>query len=268
MLEFLRSWAIPGLAALAYLTAATRLLLALRANDDRKISTLWLAVPAVALHAATHGLGWSRLHSPDLHFFAALSLVSLGMAALCTVAASTRRLEALCVLVYPLAAIFLILYHVAGHSQNTALSWQLQLHAWLALLAYAALAISALLALMLWAQERALRRRQLHGWLTVLPPLTQLEGLLFRSLTASFIVLSLALVTGVMFVENLLEQHLVHKTVLSVLSWIVLAVLLFGRWRYGWRGPRAVKLTLTAMGLLLLAFFGSSFVRELILHRT
>jgi len=44
--------------------------------------------------------------------------------------------------------------------------------------------------------------------------------------------------------------------------------LLVGRWRYGWRGPRAVRLTLIAMGLLLLAFFGSKFVLELILHRT
>lgn len=268
MLDILRSWVVPGLAALAYLVAAVTLFRDLRAPGERPVATLWLVIPALALHAATHGLGWSRLHGPDLHFFAALSLVGLGMAALCTVAASSQRLEALRVLVYPLAALFLMLYHVAGHGNATALSWQLQLHAWLALLAYAALAIAALLAVMLWFQERALRRRQLHGWLNALPPLTQLESLLFRSLTASFIVLTLALVTGVVFVENLFDQHLVHKTVLSVLSWIVLAILLFGRWRYGWRGPRAVKLTLTAMGLLLLAFFGSAFVRELILHRT
>ena len=54
---------------------------------------------------------------------------------------------------------------------------------------------------------------------------------------------------------------------LSVLSWLVFGWLLFGRWRYGWRGPRAVKFTLSAMALLLLAFFGSKFVLELILHR-
>ena len=101
----------------------------------------------------------------------------------------------------------------------------------------------------------------------MLPPLTQLEMLLFRSLGASFALLSLALLTGVVFVDNLFAQHLVHKTVLSFLSWVVLAVLLFGRWRWGWRGPRAVKLTLTAMALLLLAFFGSKFVLELVLHR-
>ena len=64
--------------------------------------------------------------------------------------------------------------------------------------------------------------------------------------------------------QTMLAQHLWHKTVLSGLSWVVLAVLLFGRWRWGWRGPRAVKLTLTAMGLLLLAYFGSKYVLGLL----
>ena len=64
---------------------------------------------------------------------------------------------------------------------------------------------------------------------------------------------------------SLLAQHLVHKTVLSVLSWLLFGGLLLGRWRYGWRGIRAVHWTLAAMALLLLAFFGSKFVLELVL---
>lgn len=256
---------IPLLAALAYLAAAAVLVDSLKADRPRIRRVLWLALPAIALHAATHALGWSRLHGPDLDFFAALSLVALGMAALSTLAAVTQRMQALGVVVYPMAVLLMMLYQFAGHGSTQALDWRLQLHAWLALMAYATLAIAALLALMLWFQERALRRRQLHGWLRALPPLVQLEELLFRSLGASFILLTLALLTGVMFVENLLAQHLWHKTVLSVLSWIVLGVLLFGRWRFGWRGPRAVKLTLTSMALLLLAFFGSKYVLEMLL---
>lgn len=257
---------IPLLAALAYAAAALGLAHGLQSGVSQSRAMAWVAAPAILLHAATHGLGWARLQGPDLHFFAALSLVSLGMAALSTLAASTRRMEALGVVVYPLAALMVLLYHFAGHGQSAPLDWRLQLHALLALLAYAALAVAALLAVFLWFQERALRRRQLHGWLRALPPLVQSEELLFRSLQASFGLLTLALVTGVMFVQDLLAQHLWHKTVLSVLSWIVLAVLLFGRWRFGWRGPRAVKLTLTSMLLLLLAFFGSKFVLEMLLR--
>ena len=157
--------------------------------------------------------------------------------------------------------------HGHGHAPSPALDWRLQLHAWLALLAYATLALSTVLALFLWAQERALRRREFRPWLRALPPLADLETLLFRTITVGFCLLTLTLLTGVLFVDNLLEQKLVHKTVLSVLSWIVFGTLLIGRRRYGWRGIKAVHWTLTAMVLLLLAFFGSQFVIELVLGR-
>jgi ABC-type uncharacterized transport system permease subunit len=100
------------------------------------------------------------------------------------------------------------------------------------------------------------------------PPLTLLEGLLFRLIGAGFALLTLALLSGVVFVEDLFAQHLVHKTVLSLLAWATFGALLFGRLRHGWRGRRAVQLTLAAMTLLGLAFFGSKFVLELILERT
>jgi ABC-type uncharacterized transport system permease subunit len=92
--------------------------------------------------------------------------------------------------------------------------------------------------------------------------------LLFRTIAVGFALLTLTLLTGVLFVENLFAQHLVHKTVLSLLSWLVFGGLLLGRWRRGWRGGIAVRWTLIAMGLLLLAFFGSQFVLELLLHRS
>ena len=58
------------------------------------------------------------------------------------------------------------------------------------------------------------------------------------------------------------------KTVLSIIAWLVFGALLYGRWRHGWRGRSAVNLTLIGMGVLLLAFFGTKAVLELILHRT
>src|SRR5690606_29883969 len=174
------------------------------------------------------------------------------------------RMAALGVVAFPLAAVLLVAYHLHGHTTSTVLGWRLQLHAWLALLAYATLAIAALLALMLRVQERALRRRTFSAWLRSLPPLTELESLLFRTIGAGFALLSLTLLTGVLFVEDFLSQHLVHKSVLSMLSWLVFGGLLLGRWRYGWRGVRAVRWTLTAMVLLLLAFFGSKFVLNLV----
>jgi len=54
--------------------------------------------------------------------------------------------------------------------------------------------------------------------------------------------------------------------VLTILSWLTLLILLIGRKRRGWRGTRAVHWTLGAMALLALAFFGSKFVLEMLLH--
>lgn len=256
------------IAVLLYLAAAGLLVRGL-ARDEQAISKSWLppALAAVALHAADHVIGWRQSGGADMHFFAALSLVGLGMAALTTLFGAGGRMAALGVIVFPVAAAMLLGYALYGHVAGETLDWRLQLHAWCALLAYATLAIAALLAIMLWAQERALRRREFRGWLRALPPLTELESLLFRTIAVGFVLLTATLLTGALFVENLFAQHLIHKTVLSVLSWLAFGALLLGRWRYGWRGAVAARWTLAAMALLVLAFFGSKFVLELLLKR-
>ena len=258
-----------ALIALACYLAATALLVR-SLSRGRDGSRGWIAPAVLALlfHAGFHAAAWHEASGLDLHFFAALSLVGLGMATLTTVVGAYGRMAALGGVVFPLAAVSLLGYAGYGHVHSEGLDWRLQLHAWYALLAYATLAIAALLAIMLWVQERALRQRQAQGWRRALPPLTELETLLFRTIAVGFALLTITLLTGVLFVDDLLAQRLIQKTVLSVLSWLVFGGLLLGRWRFGWRGATAVRWTLTAMALLLLAFFGSKFVLELVLHRT
>ena len=82
-----------------------------------------------------------------------------------------------------------------------------------------------------------------------------------------FALLSLALLSGVLFLENIFSQHLVHKTVLSITAWLVFAVLPWGHLRFGWRGRIAIRWTLGGFATLLLAYFGSKFVLELLLNR-
>lgn len=257
------------IACLLYLAAAALLVAQVRREPPGR-GRGWLlpAIVAVLLHGSAHVLAWRHTGSTDLHMFAALSLVGLGMAALTTVVGASGRMAALGVVVFPLAAIVLAAYQGYGHTDGAPLDWRLQLHAWFALLGYATLAVAALFAVMLWLQERALRRREFHRWLRAMPPLVELESLLFRTITVGFVLLAATLLTGALFVEDMFAQHLVHKTVLSVMSWLAFGALLLGRWRYGWRGAMAVRWTLMAMGLLVLAFFGSKFVVELVLHRT
>jgi len=253
---------------LLYLLATFVLATSLHRGGRPAATWLPLALGALVLHALVHALAWHASGGTDMHFFSALSLVGLGMAALTALFGASGRMAALGVVVFPLAALMLGAFAAYGQHRVEVLDWRLQLHAWAALLSYATLAVAALLAVMLWLQERALRQHSFHGWTRALPPLTELETLLFRTVTVGFLLLSATLLTGVLFVENLFAQHLVHKTVLSVLSWLVFGALLLGRWRRGWRGRVAVRWTLVAMVLLVLAFFGSKAVLELVLHRT
>ena len=227
---------------------------------------LSLAGAAVLIHA---GLLLSMHRGAlDLHFFAALSLVAFVVSALTLLVNASRPVAALGVIVFPLAALLVAIdSFLAPPTLPHAMDWQIKLHVTIALIAFGVLSISAVLALLLAAQERALRLRQLGPWLRALPPLTLTETLLFRLIGAGFALLTLTLLTGALFVDNLFGQHLVHKTVLSIVAWLVFGILLFGRWRHGWRGQRAVNLTLIGMAVLLLAFFGSKAVLELILHR-
>lgn len=95
-------------------------------------------------------------------------------------------------------------------------------------------------------------------------PLMRLERLTFQFVWAGFVVLSVALLLGAWFAS---PWRWDHKTVFSLLGWCVFAGLLAGRRAFGWRGPQATRWLYTGAGLLLLAYVGSRFVMEVVLHR-
>ncbi|HEY9134070.1 MAG TPA: cytochrome c biogenesis protein CcsA [Dyella sp.] len=262
---------IPMLALVAivlYLAAATGLARPLLSGGQPLNRTaLGLAGAAALIHAGI--LLSIHRGALDLHFFAALSLVACVVSVLTLLVNVWRAVAALGVIVFPLSALLLAIdSFMARERMPLPMDWQIKLHVTVALLAFSVLSIAAVLAILLALQERALRHRQFGNWLRALPPLTLTETLLFRLIGAGFVLLSVTLLTGILFVDDLFGQHLVHKTVLSIIAWLVFGVLLLGRWRHGWRGRRAVNLTLIGMGVLLLAFFGTKAVLELILHRT
>jgi len=94
-----------------------------------------------------------------------------------------------------------------------------------------------------------------------------MEKLLFHMIAIGFVLLTVALASGLIYLEDMFAQHLVHKTVLTMAAWVVFGILLGGHYIAGWRGPTAVKLTVGAFVLLVLGYFGSKLVLELILDR-
>jgi ABC-type uncharacterized transport system permease subunit len=144
-----------------------------------------------------------------------------------------------------------------------------RVHLLLSLAAFSLLTIASLQALMMAALERRLHGGSLPPYLQSLPPLLALERLLFRILAAGFLLLTLTLASGMLFSEEIFGRPLqfTHKVVFGILAWIIFAALLTGRQVYGWRGRIALRWTLTGFLVLVLAYIGSKFVLELVLHR-
>src|SRR6267378_691686 len=156
-----------------------------------------------------------------------------------------------------------------GHTyaEATAPGWELTAHILLSMGAAALLFAAAVTALLLVFLDRRLRTRRIADLPSVLPPLDALEKVMFRLIGAGFALLTLSLFTGFVFVTNLFTQHLIHKTVLSLVAWTIFGVLLIGRIRFGWRGRSALGWTLSGFGVLALAYFGAKFVLENVLGR-
>ena len=233
----------------------------------------WPALAAGAGGALLHGgILYQNLlvhNGLDLGFFNALSVVSWLMALLVVLAALGQPLENLGIGVFPLAALALglELLFPAHHLLGPEVGPGLRLHVLVSLLSYSVLTIAAVQAILLAIQNRHLRTRHPGGFIRALPPLQTMERLLFQLIGLGFVLQSASLLTGWRYVEDLFAQHLVHKTVLSITAWLVYAVLLAGRWRFGWRGRTAVRWTLAGFTALLLAWLGSKWELEILLQR-
>lgn len=140
-------------------------------------------------------------------------------------------------------------------------------HIALSVTAYSLFTLAAIQAVLLYLQNRQLKQNYNSVLIRNLPPLQTMESLLFELVWAGVVMLILAIVTGALFIDDLFAQDLAHKTLFSLLSLIVFIALLIGRYTKGWRGITASRWTLAGCALLMLAFYGSKFVLELIFHR-
>jgi ABC-type uncharacterized transport system permease subunit len=143
------------------------------------------------------------------------------------------------------------------------------LHFGVAMLAYSLFIVATVHAVVMLAEEKWLHRGVMPPFLRTLPPLLVMEALLFRILLAAFVLLTLTVLSGVFFSEQLFGKpfEFNHKTVFAIVSWFIFGGLLAGHYLRGWRGRTAVYWTLAGFTALMLAYVGSKAVLELILHR-
>ena len=261
---------IAVIAALLYLAAAgIQLANALQRSPQLSRSVVVIAFFALVCHLV---ITWGNIDvgsGIDLGFFPLLSLLFLAVNVACLIGLLRRPLENLLIVLFPLSAVAVLLATLGPHTENPQQSLPLgvAMHVGSSIVAYALLTLAAMQAALLAVQEGQLRRRHFRGPLSILPPLQLMESMLFELIWVGVIALTLSIATGFIFMDDIFAQHLVHKTVLSILAWLLFSILLWGRHRLGWRSQTAVRLTVTGFTILAVAFLGSKLVLELILER-
>ena len=259
-------------ACASYLASTAAIFHSQRANKHKPY------LPAITLCAI--GLlchGWSTYplvvtsSGVNLSFFIAASLIFLFVAGLGFISLLRKQdVDNLLLLLLPIAALTVACSFLLGatYTPRSDISLGIAAHILLSILASGMLTLAALQAVLLDLLMRQLKHRQTHGLIDRLPPLQTMETLLFRMLWAGFILLSMALVLGALFIEDLFAQHLAHKTSLSIAAWLIFAVLLWGIHQRGWRGKKAVRGTFIGLLVLMVGFFGSKLVLEILLSGT
>lgn len=266
--------ALNFLALTFYLVAGA--LIAQRLSQGRpappgaRLGTLSIALGALMLHAAVLYPGLRLEAALNLSLTTAVSLVAWIVAVFYVIASLYRPVDTLGVVIMPLtgATVLTAWGWPAQHLIALSSHWQ-ALHIIVSLFAYSLLCLAAVQSLLLLVQERGLKQKHPGGFIRALPPMETTETLMFQMIGLGFALLTVTVLSGAAFAEIVFGKplQLTHHSVLALSAWAVYAILLFGRWRLGWRGRPAIRWTLGGFLLLVLAYFGSKFVLEVLLGR-
>lgn len=202
----------------------------------------------------------------DLGLFRVSSLIFCCIAAINLISILRRPTSNLLIALFPLAALSIVASNFSSpaHSISVASPGMFS-HILISILSYSLMSIATIQAIALTLQERHLKHHHMGGILKLLPPLQTMEQILFELIWIGMGLLTLSLVTGFIFINDLFAQHLVHKTFFSILAWMIFAILLWGRHQLGWRSQTATRWTFGGFTALILAYYGSKFVLEFIL---
>ncbi|BBG29238.1 ABC-type uncharacterized transport system [Zymobacter palmae] len=212
-----------------------------------------IVLHAVVLYLLLNATGELRLGALEF-----TSLICWCMGLIVKAFSRYSAMRALTGILFPLSALSLVaLIGLPKQPAGLPLSAGELAHVITSVLAYALLGLAALQALLLAIQGRALKMRRLRGIVEALPALTRMERVLFDLITMGMILLTLSIVSGLLFVFHVRDLYLSAKALLALMTWLIFGTLLWGHRYRGWRGRRAVRWTLGGSVLLLLTYYGS-----------
>jgi len=258
--------------AACYLVAVILLYVAVAERSrTKRMLAAGITLLGVLLHIWAQSHHWVIPTSPNVSLLNILSLCALVTVAIPLATFPLRNsLFDASLVALPLSVLILIaegtltapaleISHTTAHTTA---------HIFSSVIAFGVLSVAGVYAVFIALIDHLLRRHSFNKLVQTLPALDTLEALLFLLIKVGFAVLTIALATGLVYVDDLFGQHLAHKTILSIFAWLIFALLLWGRWKRGWRGRVAVRMTLAGIALLLLSYFGSKLVLEILLERS
>jgi len=259
------------LACLAYVAAMWPVVRALRTRTQPDRPML-LAFGSMGLLFHTLFLR-AAIFTPvgvDLGFGTMLSILGWVEAILLHVLILYRPIASLALGAYPLSIFGVLMSWIGPHDVVPYHHYGMGMisHILISIIAYCVIMLAVAQAFLLFCMDYLLKHKHPGAALVkLLPPLQTMEVVLFEMVGIGLGLLTVSILSGAVYVEDLLAQHLVHKTVFTLAAWVIFATLLAGRYFYGWRGRMAIRWTLAGSFLLLLGFLGTQFVLQLILHR-
>lgn len=237
----------------------------------RSQSTSWplWVVPfaAVVVHFA---LLWNYLQSDQfdhLNLASSLSSVALLLAALTLFRKRRSGGLLLSPIIYLFAAVTLLVVQLSPANWGPQLSGGVGLvvHVVLSLVAYAVLMLATLYAIQLLYLNHVLKNHQSRVLAGYLPPLMVVERYFFRVLTSGTLLLAVSIISGFVFLDNMLAQGQAHKTILSLIAFVLYAIVISMHQVLHMRGRPLVITSVIASFILSLAYFGSRFVKDVLL---
>ncbi|CAM2821167.1 cytochrome C assembly family protein [Moritella viscosa] len=256
-------------AIIFYIAAIYHCIKALTIEQQVSIRTIFtLGAGATLCHLFWMGFDIVTTAGINLSIVNVAALISLLISIIMTLSINKFKILPLLPIVYGFSTIVIAIsyllptIYISNLSNNT----PLVVHIIVILFAYAAFIVASLLALQMAYLDYQLKHKRPIAMHPALPSLMTIEKQLIRLLTIGLILLSIAIVTSFVFFEDAFTHTQAHKTILSILAWFFYAVLLWGHFKQGWRSNKIAFGTLFGSVLLSLAYFGSRFVKEVLLH--
>jgi len=231
-------------------------------------STLMLAVAGpTAVSVDMLSDGWRSDLVASLWITIAASLVLYAVIAV--LAKEAWRLAPLIASYMLVLAVLAVIwfYFAPAKASGTGASVWVGLHIAISVFTYGLVTIAAVAAFAAFYQERELKRKRVSNLTKNLPSVSDCDGLVVRTLAVGEVVLGLGMFSGIasQFSGDGTFIDVNHKSILTVMAFVVIGLLLYAHYKTGLRGRKAARYVLLAYLLLTLGYPGVKFVTDVLL---